>query len=163
MSLSKQAGFSMIEILVSVLVLAIGLLGVASMQTLSVKSSANSNLKSIALYLANDMADRVRANTAGAQTGEYDNLTGGVENSCTSKCSSKQIAESDKYEWQQFVQNSLPQGEGEITQENGIYTITLEWTERVKQGEIEKEDGEGNKVLEDAGIETATFEFSFQL
>ena len=58
----KESGFSMIEVLVALLVLAIGLLGVAGVQLLSMQQTANSTLRSEATLYAQTAADRVRAN-----------------------------------------------------------------------------------------------------
>lgn len=64
-----NAGFTMIEVLVSVVVVAIGLLGMASLQITSVKSSFDSAGQSQARWLAQEMAERIRASGTGA--GEF--------------------------------------------------------------------------------------------
>jgi len=58
----RQDGFTMIEVLVAVLVLAIGLLGVAGVQLLSMQQTTNSNVRSQATLYAQDLAERMRAN-----------------------------------------------------------------------------------------------------
>lgn len=68
--LRSNRGFSMIELLVAVLVLAIGLLGVAGVQLLSMQQTSNSNMRSQATLAAQDVAERVRANAGGAIGGE---------------------------------------------------------------------------------------------
>lgn len=59
---SHEAGFTMIEILVAVLVLAIGLLGVAGVQLVSMQQTTNSALRSEATMYAQTVAERLRAN-----------------------------------------------------------------------------------------------------
>jgi len=71
---NKQAGFSMIEVLVAVLVLAIGLLGVAALQTNALKNNQSAFQRSQASMLAYYMMDAMRANRAVAIIGSY-NLT----------------------------------------------------------------------------------------
>ena len=149
----KQSGFSMIEILVSILILAIGLLGVASLQTLSVKSSTNSNLRGMALYLANNMADRMRSNPAGANSGHYDSMEGKASYNCSSACNPAEIASNDKNEWDDLVTNGLPDGEADLSRAGEVYTLTLSWTDRVKQGE---------SANDDSSLETSTLNFRFQ-
>ena len=62
--LNRSHGFSMIEVLVTLLVLSIGLLGLAAMQVRSIKNTHSAYLRSQATYLAYDMLDRMRANMA---------------------------------------------------------------------------------------------------
>jgi len=156
-SIKSNRGFTLIEILVAVFILAIGLLGVAGIQTLSVKSSANSNLRGVALYLANDMADRMRANPAAISAGQYDSMVGKAEAaSCLADtgCTSAQMAANDKFEWDEQVKNSLPNGTTAIAVAGGVHTITITWTARVKQGVIADDD---------AGTDTSTLNFRVQL
>lgn len=78
---NAQAGFSMLEVLITVFILAVGLLGVAGMQATSIKLSHESHLRSQASLLAYDIADRMRANRASALAGNYDNAVGYTGNS----------------------------------------------------------------------------------
>lgn len=57
-------GFTLIEILVSTIILAIGLLGVASMQTLALKDNQDAFFSTQAASLAYEMSDRIAANAA---------------------------------------------------------------------------------------------------
>ncbi len=68
---SSQSGFGMIEILVTVLVFAIGLLGLAAMQIQSLKGTSDSGQRSKAVWLAQEMAERMRANPDGVDDGDY--------------------------------------------------------------------------------------------
>jgi len=61
-NLKTQRGFTMIEILIAVLILAIGLLGVAGVQLVSMQQTANSTLRSEATMYAQSLAERVRSN-----------------------------------------------------------------------------------------------------
>ena len=58
----QQAGFTMIEVLVTIAILVVGLLGLAAMQTLSTLAELESYQRSQALVLVRDMADRMTAN-----------------------------------------------------------------------------------------------------
>ena len=69
---SPQAGFTIIEMLIAVLVISIGLLGMAGLQTTGIQQSHNSYLKTQASMLAYDMADRMRSNLQGVNAGNYD-------------------------------------------------------------------------------------------
>lgn len=76
----KESGFSMIEVLVALLVLAIGLLGVAGVQLLSMQQTENSTLRSNATLYAQTAADRVRANGGSVLTSsELSDLEGRLQ------------------------------------------------------------------------------------
>lgn len=129
---NQQAGFTMIEVLVALIVLAIGLLGVAGVQTLAMKSTANSHFRSQVNVLAYDMVERIRANTPGASGGAYNNITeAGTKPSCSTSCTSAQLAAIDANEWFTNMQAALPGFTGaSVTYANGVATITINWTER---------------------------------
>ncbi len=65
---SNAAGFTLVEILVAIVVVSLGLLGVAAMQATTMRNSNGSLFRTQANLLANDMADRLRANLEGAMT-----------------------------------------------------------------------------------------------
>lgn len=108
-----QGGFSLIEILISFVVLAVGLLGVASMQKKGVESNHSAYLRTQAVSLASDMANRIRANEAGHQAGNYNQPTASETSTCLSTgCTAAQLAGHDYFEWSQQLQSVLPLGEG---------------------------------------------------
>ncbi|AZZ94363.1 type IV pilus modification protein PilV [Hahella sp. KA22] len=153
---SRQSGFTMIEILVAVVILAIGLLGVAGLQTLSVKASTNSSARSQAIYLANDMADRIRANLQGRKDSNYDAITGDAKKAAcltSTGCSAADMAANDKAEWLEELSNRLPNGKGELKHTGNLYTITITWDERVKQG-ADKDDA-------NVALQQATLSYTF--
>lgn len=106
-----NGGYSLIEILVAVLVLAIGLLGLAQLQLTSIQNTHSSHLRSVATALAYDMADRVRANQAGFQTGAYNNPAAAQDASCLGAgCAPAAMAGHDAFEWQADAAAQLPSG-----------------------------------------------------
>ena len=60
-----SSGFSMLEVLITVLVLSLGLLGMAGLITTGMKSNATAHFRSIAIHQTQDIADRMRANFSG--------------------------------------------------------------------------------------------------
>ena len=123
----RSRGFSLIEILVTMVLVSVGLLGVASMQALNMKNNANSTLRTQASVLAYDAIDRLRANRTRALNDEYDvaniaavNL-GGLANG---------IVKTDLTDWQTALIGFLPGGTGTISVAAGILTVTVQWTER---------------------------------
>jgi len=69
---SKQAGMSMIEVLVAIVVISLGLLGLAGLQATSLKNNYSAHTRAQAMQYAQDMLDRMRANRAAALNGNYD-------------------------------------------------------------------------------------------
>ncbi|MEO8308866.1 MAG: type IV pilus modification protein PilV [Pseudomonadota bacterium] len=122
----SQRGFTMVEALVTVLIFAIGLLGVIGLQTLALSSTSISNQRGDATVLALDMADRMRANLGAVVTGVgtgYD-VAVPASNACrdvyanatavAGVCTSAQLAADDLYDWQAQIQQTLPNGGGTV-------------------------------------------------
>lgn len=132
-----QRGFSLIEMLASAIILAVGLLGLASLHFEALKKSNESFYKSIASIQANDLIDRMRSNMDAAEQGFYvtvnrqipsthnlnclggvanaDGLTGGgARQFADSNCDFQQIADQDLFEWTTSVKNLLPTGNAAV-------------------------------------------------
>ena len=109
-----QSGFTLIEVLVSALVLVIGLVGVAGLQALSLKNNQSAYMRSQASSAAYDLADRMRSNVTGAQAGFYDPATAIIRDTCTTAvgCSPQQLAQNDLAEWNAAIAANLPVGSG---------------------------------------------------
>ena len=113
----KQTGITMIEVLVTVLVLTIGLAGVMTMETVAIETNHQSYLRTQAILQAQEMADRMHANPNGVTDGHYATaIPSAAPRSClTNSCSTQQMAEFDKWEWEQGTKKHLPAGAGSIS------------------------------------------------
>ncbi len=69
--LKQQAGFTLVEILVSIVIGAIGLMGVARLQLVTLQNNSASQFRSIAIQLASDMFERMRTNQESVNAGGY--------------------------------------------------------------------------------------------
>ncbi len=123
-SLHRVRGFTLIEVLVALLVLSIGLLGVAALQLTSLRSNHSSSLRSQATLLAYDIVDRMRANQTAATAGSYDIALAGTSAGGT-------VALDDLVRWKQNLTNTLPAGQGAVAR-TGVgpatkFTITVQW------------------------------------
>lgn len=128
----KQHGFTLVEILVAIIVLAFGLLGLAGLQLNSLKNNNSAYLRTQATLLAYDMLDRMRANQPGVANGDYDQLleTVPTDPGCIETgCSVSDIAETDAWEWTQIIGEVMPSGKGRVVGngEGSIFTITVMW------------------------------------
>ena len=140
----KEKGFMLIETLVAVIILAIGLLGMASMQVAGLKNNNSAYTRTQATYLAYDIIDRIRNNPNADYSlamGSTPSDVGGVSalNLCsftdaasTLNCSEDNLSTFDQATWVADIANVLPSGEGEITVNGSAYTISIRWID--KQG-----------------------------
>lgn len=127
---APERGAALLEILITILVVSVGLLGVAGMQLAAVRSNHGSSLRSLAVYQAYDMAERMRANRLGVQAGDYDSLSGaGTDPGCgSSGCSPANLAAFDHYEWSTANAALLPSGSGTVASDaSGWWLITVRW------------------------------------
>jgi type IV pilus assembly protein PilV len=122
-------GFTLLEVMVALIVLSIGLLGIAALQGVGLRTSHGAQLTSQASLLAYDMADRLRANPQGV-----DGYVGfsSKDASCDT-APGGDLTANDLWEWGCSIQALLPGGAGAITRESvegtGAfrYTIEIEW------------------------------------
>lgn len=112
MPLRRLAGFSLIEVMVTMMILSFGLLGIAGLLVSGVSNAASSEAMTKASQLAADMADRMRANPTVALSATSEYITAYTDNPPASPAS---IAQNDKKVWLEALAAQLPQGDGKIT------------------------------------------------
>lgn len=139
----KQSGFTLIEALVALVVLSVGMLGIAGLYVEGLRASKTSIYRTTAVTLAADMADRIRANLRGVDPrpaagagnpyfGDGPGADGG--NDCFNPCTQDELAQDDWWWWTQDMTNRLPTGAnasiGVIdSPPTTTYTITVRWPE----------------------------------
>jgi type IV pilus assembly protein PilV len=128
----NQHGFTLLEVLIALLVLSIGLLGLAALQTTALRSNTMATTRTHATQLAYDISDRMRANVAGSYTTNADNaVTATVDNYGVAACPNplpsplpappsspdpSAMAVYDIDTWCDAVKRILPKGEAKIAQ-----------------------------------------------
>ena len=126
----QQKGVTLIESLIALLVISVGLLGIAALQLTSMKQNSSALHHSKAVWIAYTMADRVRANADAFNTYVTKNIntkTGDYDEDCTSKkCNAATLVTSDADDWATEV-SVLPSGQGIITGNANTMTITVLW------------------------------------
>jgi type IV pilus assembly protein PilV len=112
--MANQKGFSLIEVLVAVTLLAIGLLGVAGMQSTAISGNAFAQTGTLAINLAEEMVDRIRTN-AGTDPVAYNAIdTSGSVSSLQASLTG--AAQADALQWKTRLENSLLQNaSGRVT------------------------------------------------
>jgi type IV pilus assembly protein PilV len=144
---SLERGFSLIEILVSLLLIAIALTGVAALLATTHKNAASSYLRTQASLLGNDIAEKMRANRATvlANPTAYTQ----IPTRCSALSTTATAAEQDLRQFICLVKSTFPGGDAAIGFDSAtnILTIGVSW-----------DDSRGT-----SGAERQTFRFETQL
>jgi len=116
----REAGFSLVEVLVAMFVVSIGILALAALLQGAMRYSKMGELRATATLLANDIADRIRANPTGVTTGTGYDLTPTAwpaplvapAAACTraTPCSPGGLAHADLSAWTARLRATLPDG-----------------------------------------------------
>jgi len=135
-----QRGFSMIEVLISLVLIAVAMLGQAGLQANALRFSKSGSLRMQAVFLSNEMAERMESNKAGAIAGNYviGSASSTVLTSATdcmaAPCSSAVLAAYDLAEWTTRVSAVLPSATWQITQTTtgnpSTYSVVITWQDR---------------------------------
>jgi type IV pilus assembly protein PilV len=144
-----QRGFTLIEILVTVVLISVGLLGVAALQLTTLRSNQESYVRSQASVLASDILDRIRANPLQFREEAYDADFDELGEAGTQ-------ANRDLAEWQDTIDRILPGGaaiaagrvlrfENAATRRH-VVEITIRWVERPQ--------GDGSPIDNENGMRT---------
>jgi type IV pilus assembly protein PilV len=109
----RQRGVSIVEALVALVILSVGMLGIAGLYLLSVQSNRTAQTRTAAVHLINDMADRLRTNAAAM--GSYALTLGAVppvagKDCSTEVCTPAQVAAYDLRAWYDSAMIALPVG-----------------------------------------------------
>jgi type IV pilus assembly protein PilV len=144
----RQSGFSLFEILVAMIVIAIGVLGIAGLQASALRYSKASEMRYTAVQLTNELIERLRSNHAGAINGDFTSLGALAATTCnrqTAPPAPGTSPPSDQIKtWRNAVACSLPSGVGQAvitpaTAEAGLANIvvTIQWDEsRLRGGDL---------------------------
>lgn len=140
-------GATLIEVLISLLILSVGLLGMTGLQTVSLRNTQSAYLRTQASIASNDVVERIRANLQGVEANSYEGNAGSATAACNTiaGCSSTQLAANDIAEWKAALAADLPVGAGTVctdaTPEDGtpgapacdgvgdLYAVKIWWDE----------------------------------
>lgn len=144
----KQSGFTLLEVLVAMLVLAIGLLGLAGLMASSMRNNLSASHRTQATWMAYDIVDRMRSNRAGAVTGGYATAMGTAA-TCSTAFPTGTVPAQDIAAWKNQLACALPAGNGSIAVDTAtrVATILIQWN-----------DSRGNQ-----GLANQTFKVETQL
>ncbi|MBS1269073.1 MAG: hypothetical protein MAG794_00015 [Gammaproteobacteria bacterium] len=124
-----QGGFSLVEVLVTLAILSIGLMGLAFLQAQGMQLNTSAYSRTQASILTGDIIDRMRLNSGDAAS--YDTASFSPNpSSCT--VTGAPDADNDRHCWYGHIQETLPSGDGSISVNGstGVVTVNLSWQER---------------------------------
>ncbi|CAA6813608.1 MAG: Type IV pilus modification protein PilV [uncultured Thiotrichaceae bacterium] len=156
----KSQGLSLVEVLVTAVLLGVGLLGASALQLTGLKGTDSAHYRTVATFLTNDMAERMRMNFPAIAAGDYRTipdqallchaLPEAFKDCNANTCNSAELAMFDTYQVQcgfvmtqgsvtsksGGVENSLPNGQlsiscpSDLCDDTSEYTITVAWMPR---------------------------------
>ena len=129
----SQYGFGLVESLVALVVVSVGMIGIAVLYGQGLGASRTALYRTQAVNLASDMADRIRLNrTAGSS---YQSGGAGTDRNCEpggATCAPAQMAEHDLWAWNAQIDRQLPGADGDVVVTAAsppTYTIRVRWQE----------------------------------
>jgi len=129
----RQTGFSLVEVLITLVIMSVGMLGIAGLYVQSMQAGRTSMFRHHAVTLAGDVADRIRANPRAAAAYQDDV---GANNNCVLggiDCNPTAMAANDIFLWKAQAAETLPGGDVTIVLDNAVipptYSITVSWNE----------------------------------
>ena len=143
---NRSRGFSLIEVLIAVFVVAMGIVGAAGLQLAAIRTSQQSGFQSTAVALANELADKMRASDAQMRLTDAQNPFLSISYNeaadpaptkpalcytSSANCNATALANAEIYEWLMRVRDSLPEGRVLVCRDSAPFDTTkkmLTWT-----------------------------------
>ena len=134
----RQSGFSLVEVLIALVIMSVGMLGIAGLYVQSLQAGRTSMFRHHAVTLAGDVADRIRANPRAAVAYNHAANDAGTDNNCVAggiACNIADMAANDIFLWQEQAADTLPGGDVAVVFAAAVgispptYQITISWTE----------------------------------
>jgi type IV pilus assembly protein PilV len=131
----RQRGDTMIEVLVTIIIIAVGVLGAAALQVTTLKNLSSSHSASVAAIVAQDFSERMRANPAAALANDYVHSAAPTSDTdcVTNPCNVvADLAAYDKETWWAQLTAVLPSGTGQVAPiavGSNIFLLTVRWDE----------------------------------
>lgn len=126
----RQSGFTLLEVLIAILVLSIGLLGLAGLMASSIRNNHSAYQRTQATWLAYDIVDRMRVNRAAAIASDYNTALGVPVACAAAPALAGSIAAQDLTGWKNLLACALPAGDGAVAVDvNRRVSVTVQWND----------------------------------
>ncbi len=132
------SGFSLVEVLIALVIMSVGMLGIAGLYVQGMQAGRTSTFRHHAVTLTSDIADRIRANPTAGATYNHAAGAGGTPHNCVDggvDCTVTEMAENDIFLWNAQAVDTLPAGTVEVAHTPASlgapqsYQITVRWNE----------------------------------
>jgi len=143
---NRQKGFSLIEALVAFLILSVGMLGIASLQTMSLKSGHSAALRTVAVVKVEEILESMRSNLTALPNYAAGTADMGTDNGCSqttvaaAACTPAQLAQDELFRWKNSLIEALPNNAATTAsvvvvppappQTMTSVVVTVSWSER---------------------------------
>jgi type IV pilus assembly protein PilV len=177
-SRQRNQGMTLIEVLIAIVIFAIGLLGIAALQVAGLRYTKGSQSRVTAAMYAENMADRMRSNSDGVAAGNYVNPGALTVNCDAAVCTPAQLAAFDTARWLSAIRDSLGANATDATvngtvcvdstpddgtfgawacdNTGNVFAIKIEWLER----RVERNTRDAAEVSDAYGTDSAVAGFS---
>lgn len=128
----RQSGVTLIEVLVTLLLVSIGLVGSLALQARAMQDNQSAYLRSQAVNMATDIADRIRLNPIGARANRY-NIDWSKQ-PADFKSDSNNLADRDLNSWLSWLKTGLgSRAAAQIQRSGDTYTVDIRWHDQRNQ------------------------------
>jgi type IV pilus assembly protein PilV len=166
-TLRTQTGFTLLEVLVTLVVIALALLGTAGLQAYATKASHSGQLRTEAVILGADLLERIEANNDAAVDGNYaaDPLPTAAPTDCAAAaCTPAELATYDLVQFRNRLEAALPASSATVAVAAAganlwTYTVQIDWTERITRAANTATTSSGTSTVV-AGGDTENFSFT---
>lgn len=135
---TRQRGTTLLEVLITIFILSLGLLGIAGLTAASLQNAKLSQFHTTALQLANEYADRMRGNVQGVAANNYE-IASAYDGAASreevpicsdpSRCTVAELADVDRAEWMNSLSQRLPGGGAYVKRSGLVVDIWVIWQE----------------------------------
>lgn len=140
-TINPQAGFTLLEVMIALVIFSVGLLGLAGIQAIALQSNNAAYMRTIAMQHTYNMADLIRTASDGEGvidstfTDGFTSALGSAPTNCivdnaTTECSLSEMAAFDIYHWKKRLADELPSGRGTLSRTDDIFEIKIMWDEK---------------------------------
>ena len=145
-------GASLLEVLVTIVIMAVGLLGLAKLQVSNLRNNQNVLYRTEATFLANDILDSMRVLSSVAPHDKAAHYL--VATGSSTAAGPSAVALADVSAWKARLAQALPDGDGSISVNGRIVTIRIEWNDRRAGTPASADNCSSNKTVRPACFET---------
>ena len=134
----KSKGFTLVEVLISLVIFSFGALGLITLQIKATQSSQHQFLQAKAAVFLQDMTERLRSNREAAKEHLWNDNDATPVDCIAKSCSNKEMLTHDYQQWITQVKNELPQASFSSKLKNDVYTLSLYWNSPINEASCNK-------------------------